>query len=166
MKHFTIEKDSNADGATPYPLVTSEDDCAKLCKHTHNCVAFDYDNNDPPLSNTRCWIHDKANLAVEAKTGINHHIAWDFTYRVNHNANIATPNYGISTVSGCATRCVETPDCFAFDFDRKDPPYKNASCWIHTERGIVVKPEHGVDHYALGSCSKKGSSQVLLKMHV
>ncbi len=48
--------------------------------------------------------------------------------------------------------CVSRPDCAAFDFDRNDPPYKNAHCWIHSDTSIVMKKQPDVDHYRRDTC--------------
>ncbi len=73
-----------------------------------------------------------------------------FSHQTGHNAEGAYPVHDIETVAGCSDLCRNTPECLAFDFDRNNPPYKNARCWIHDNPGLVVKEQPAVDHYTRG----------------
>ena len=77
----------------------------------------------------------------------------NFDGHYEHNAEGATPHYGFETVTACADLCRETPDCIAFDFDRNNPPYKDARCWIHDDLSIVMKEQPAVDHYVRIPCA-------------
>ena len=78
-----------------------------------------------------------------------------FSGQFEHNADGAVPHYGteLETVDGCAELCQSMPECIAIDFDRNNPPYKNARCWIHDNPGLVVKEQAAVDHYKKGKCN-------------
>ncbi len=75
-----------------------------------------------------------------------------FSGMVEHNAEGATPFDKYTTVQECADLCRETLECVAFDYDRNEPPYKNARCWIHDNPGLVVKEQSAVDHYTRIPC--------------
>ena len=84
-----------------------------------------------------------------------------FTKFANHNANTATPYPEVREVEKCLDLCRENPDCIAVDYDRNEPPYKNAPCWIHTDKGIVMKPQPKVDHYVRGNLTCSESMSIL-----
>lgn len=74
---------------------------------------------------------------------------------MGHNAEGGTLYHGISSVSKCAEFCMKIPECVAFDFDKNDPPFKNARCWIHENSKCMVKKQALVDHYSRNVCSDK-----------
>ncbi len=71
---FTVYFEHNAEGATPYPTVRSVEECASLCRAVPQCVAFDYDRNDPPFENSKCWIHSDVNIVMKKQHAVDHHI--------------------------------------------------------------------------------------------
>merc|ERR1711893_334798 len=105
----------------------------------------------PPYKNAHCWIHDNADpIVVKEQPAVDHYTKGpcagplcisNFKGYIEHNAEGATPHYGYETVAACADLCRETIDCIAFDFDRNEPPYKNARCWIHDDPSIVMKEQ-------------------------
>lgn len=64
----------NAEGATPYHYIETVEDCASLCRSLPQCNAFDYDKNDPPFKNSKCWIHDDLNIVMKKQHGVDHHV--------------------------------------------------------------------------------------------
>ena len=59
--------ETNVEGATPYHEYESLEDCQDLCRKMPECLAIDYDRNDPPYKNSRCWIHDEESLVSGTK---------------------------------------------------------------------------------------------------
>ena len=155
MREFLVEVDHQAHIGTPYPAIDTVEKCGFLCKNTPECIGFDYDRNDPPYKNAHCWLHDNPSIELEPQESVDHYRLWEFTFLMNHNANGASPYQGITSVSECAKTCMRTPNCTAFDYDRNDPPYKNAHCWIHNGTNFEVKVQHAVDHYTMGSCTSR-----------
>ena len=79
-----------------------------------------------------------------------------YSVQYEHNAEGAYPVYGedVESVDGCTELCQSIPECLAFDYDRNEPPYKNARCWIHDNPALVVKQQPAVDHYSRGKCQE------------
>ena len=75
---------------------------------------------------------------------------------VEHNAEGATPYHDIETVADCADFCRSLSECIAFDYDRNEPPYKNARCWIHDDPSIVMKKQSAVTHFVVEPCTFNG----------
>ena len=63
----------NAEGATLHKSITDRKSCANLCISTPECVAFDYDYNDPPYKGANCWIHDNPNLKIKTQPHVDHY---------------------------------------------------------------------------------------------
>merc|ERR1712121_15039 len=38
-------------------VMTSVCDCASICLSDHNCIGFDFNNEDAPFQGASCWIH-------------------------------------------------------------------------------------------------------------
>ncbi len=64
---FEGQVETNVEGATPYHDYESLEDCQDLCRKMPECLAIDYDRNDPPYKNSRCWIHDEESLVSGTK---------------------------------------------------------------------------------------------------
>ncbi len=78
----------------------------------------------------------------------------NFDSHPERNADGGSPQRGFESVSACADRCRELPECVAFDYDRNDPPYREARCWIHNNSQLKVKEQPAVDHYTRIFCPR------------
>ncbi len=45
-----------------------------MCYAMQDCVAFDYDPQDPPHKRANCWIHDKPNIIMKQQMDVNHYL--------------------------------------------------------------------------------------------
>ena len=81
-----------------------------------------------------------------------------FTENLNKNANGATQQKNISTLTDCRAAClaVNITQCAAYEFDTRDN-----SCWIHGTAPKSLKAFNGVNHYTrveAVNCSSSGES--------
>ncbi len=75
-----------------------------------------------------------------------------FGVHTEHNAEGGIPHHNADSPEKCAELCSMTQTCVAFDYDRNNPPYTGAICWIHDNVNLVMKPQKAVDHYVMGVC--------------
>ncbi len=70
---FSAYFNHSAQGAVPHANIDTVEDCANLCSSKPECIAFDFDENDPPYQNCHCWIHDNPNIEIKDHTGVTHY---------------------------------------------------------------------------------------------
>ncbi len=74
---FTYQLNQNAEGAIPFPDVTSLYACATTCREAQVCVGFDFDRNSPPHKSSRCWIHVVNEMVVKPQHAVDHYVKED-----------------------------------------------------------------------------------------
>jgi len=47
----------HAEGGEPHINATTPEECANVCIPMPECVSFDFDTNENPWKDTRCWVH-------------------------------------------------------------------------------------------------------------
>ncbi len=70
---FSVYFEHNAEGATPDDNIVTIHECAKKCRSSKDCVAFDFDYNDDPHKDARCWIHDNPQIKMKQLLGVAHY---------------------------------------------------------------------------------------------
>ena len=73
ISNFDSAYEHNAEGAKPYKKMKTVEACADLCREIPDCVAFDFDRNEPPYKNSRCWIHTDGDLVVKEQPAVDHY---------------------------------------------------------------------------------------------
>ena len=67
-------KNHNAHGGFPVHDIFTVAGCSDLCRETAMCVGFDWDLNDPPYQDARCWIHNELTyIEVVEQVGVTHY---------------------------------------------------------------------------------------------
>ena len=71
---YEVFLETNAEGAKPHKEITTVKACAEKCNSKKNCIAFDFDRNDPPNEGARCWIHTDPKIVRKSQPAVDHHI--------------------------------------------------------------------------------------------
>ncbi len=69
---YAVRFDVNAEGAKPYSHISTVEACATLCESNTDCLGFDFDRNDIPYKNARCWIHHGGRMIMKKEQNVDH----------------------------------------------------------------------------------------------